>query len=220
MKFITELSFAILAGGLVHADVRTPVPPDPGDPAYSYLGRNQDGSAFFANNGEWVAFWFIRDPSCIPTDFNLLDRDDFTPAFPGGPPRPFLCPNTVKGFAIWKNGPPPIDFVPVQVSWQGLGAVPVWFAKLSEVQATVADDKLTITEIQALPSLRKGVAKVFEEVSHIGLYRPQGEGNGSIEAVANGLLGDGTPFQLEFREMGVKNGGGISYVRHVRIDFK
>ena len=41
-----------------------------------------------------------------------------------------------------------------------------------------------------------------------------------MEAVANGVLGDGTPFQLEFREMGVKNGGGVSYVRHVRIDFK
>ena len=80
--------------------------------------------------------------------------------------------------------------------------------------------QLTINEIQALPSLRKGVAKVFEEVELFGLYRPQGEGNGSIEAVANGVLRDGTPFQLEFREMGVKNGGGVSYVRHVRIDFK
>ena len=220
MKLITKLSFAILAGGLVQADVRTPVPPDPGDPAYTYLQRNQDGSAFLVNNGEWVAFWFIRDPGCIPADFNLLDTDDFTPAFPGGPPRPFLCPNTVNGFAIWKNGPPPIDFVPIQVSWHGLGAVPVWFARLSEVQAAVADNKLTITEILALPSLRKGSANVFDEVTHPGAYRPQGAGNGSIEAVANGVLGNGTRFQLEFREMGVKDGGGVSYVRHVRIDFK
>src|SRR5512132_3289719 len=104
MRFLSKLSFVIMAVGLVQADVRTPIPPDPGDPAYSYLGRNQDGWAFFANNGVWVAFWFIRDPNFIPADFNLLDTTDFSPAFPGGPPRPFLCPNTVKGFAIWRNG--------------------------------------------------------------------------------------------------------------------
>jgi len=220
MRFLKGIGFGILAGGLVQADVRTPVPPDPGDPTYTYLQRYQDGSAFLVNDGEWVAFWFIRETGCIPADFNLLDAVDFTPAFPGGPPRPFLCPNTVKGFAIWKNGPPPIDFVPTQVSWQGLGAVPVWFAKLSEVRAAAADNQLTITEILALPSLRKGFASVFEEVIHPGANRPQGEGNGSIEAVANGVLADGTRFELEFREMGVKDGGGVSYVRHVRIDFK
>ena len=119
-----------------------------------------------------------------------------------------------------KDGPPPINFVPTQISLHGLGAVQVWFAKLSEVQAAAADHNLTITEILALPSLRKGSARVFEEVGHPGMYRPQGAGNGSIEVTASGALENGAPFQVEFREMGVKDGNGVSFVRHVRIAFQ
>ena len=221
MKFAKVLSLGILAvAGVVHADVRTPVPPDPGPPLYTDVQRLQDGSPYFFHNNEWAAFVFLRDPSCVPPSFNLLDTVDFTPAFPGGPPRPFLCPLTVSGFAIWKNGPPPIDFVPVQASWHGLGAVPVWFARLSEVQAAVADDNLTISEILALPSLRKGLARIYEEVNHPGAFRPQGAGNGSLEVVASGVLEGGGLFQLEWREMGVINGGGASFIRHARIDFR
>ena len=51
------------------------------------------------------------------------------------------------------------------------------------------------------------------------MFRPQGEGNGSIEVVANGTLDDGTSFQLEWRDMGKKGGDGQDFVRHVRIAF-
>jgi hypothetical protein len=201
------------------ADVRTTSPPDPGAPLYTYLQRNNDGSPFFAHDSEWVAIWFFRDPNCIPMDFNLLNTLDFTPAFPGGPPRPFLCPLTVRSFFIWKNGPFPIDSVPLQESDSG-NAVPVWFVKVADFQAAAADDQVTIGEILAMPSLRKGTARTFESVDHFGAYRPQGTGNGSIETTANGTLQDGTAFQVEFREMGVKNGDGVSFVRHIRIDFR
>jgi hypothetical protein len=200
------------------ADVRVAFPPG-GPPSYTYLQRNADGSPFSAHTDDWVAIWFFRDPGCIPADFNLLDTVDFTPAFPGGPPRPFLCQLTVSGFDIWKNGPPPIDSIPLQESDKG-DAVPVWFVKLAEFRTAGADDKITITELKSLPSLRTGTARTFETVDHFGAYRPQGEGNGSIEATASGTLQDGTSFQVEFREMGVKNGGGVSFVRHVRIEFK
>jgi hypothetical protein len=99
-------------------------------------------------------------------------------------------------------------------------AVPVWFVKVADFQAAAADDQVTIAEILAMPSLRKGTAHTFESVDHFGAYRPQGQGNGSIETTANGTLQDGTAFQVEFREMGVKNGGGVSFVRHIRIDFR
>lgn len=186
---------------------------------YTYLQRNTDDSAFFAHDTEWAAIWFFRDPNWIPADFNLLDAVDFTPAFPGGPPRPFVCPLTVSGFAIWKNEPFPIDSAPVQESGNGK-SVPVWFVKVAELQAAAADDNLTIGEILAMPSLRKGTARTFESIDYFGKYRPQGEGNGSIEVTANGTLQDGKAFQVEFREMGVKDEGGVSYVRHVRIDFQ
>jgi hypothetical protein len=52
------------------------------------------------------------------------------------------------------------------------------------------------------------------------VFRPQGPGNGSIHVTASGALEDGTSFQLEWLEMGVKNGGGQTFVRHTRIAFK
>jgi hypothetical protein len=61
------------------------------------VGRLDDGSPYFFHDDQWAAFVFLRLPSCVPADFNLLDQADFTPAFPGGPPRVFGCALTVDG---------------------------------------------------------------------------------------------------------------------------
>jgi hypothetical protein len=120
------------------------------------------------------------------------------------------------GHAILKD---PGDFIPVQAVLKGLGAVPVWFVKLSEVQPILAGNKLTTTQLLACPSLRKGVATQYSEVDLFGMFRPQGEGNGSIEVVANGSLDNGGSFELEWRDMGKKGGDGQDFVRHARIAF-
>ena len=132
---------------------------------------------------------FLRLPGCVPADFNLLDQADFTPAFPGGPPRVFGCALTVDGQAIFKS---PDDFVPIQANLKGLGAVPVWFVKLSEIRSILAGNQLTIGQLLASQSLRKGLANLYEEVDMPGTSRPQGQGNGSIHVVAGGSLEDGT----------------------------
>jgi hypothetical protein len=186
-------------------------------PYYTDVQRLDDGTPDYFHDDQWAAFVFLRLPSCVPVDFDLLDGADFTPAFPGGPPRSFTCPLTVDGFAIFKD---PSDFVPIQANLKGLGAVPVWFAKLSEVQTVLAGNKLTITQLLAIPSLRKGFANLYDEIVQPGVFRPQGEGNGSIHVTASGFLEDGTSFQLEWVEMGVKNGNGQTFVRHARIAFK
>jgi hypothetical protein len=123
-------------------------------------------------------------------------------------------------FCDLEKWPSPLDFIPLEEHDQGLGAVPVWFVKLSEIQAATADNKLTITEILAMPSLRKGLASEFQLVELYGGLRPQGFGNGSIEVTAKGLFQDGTPFQFEFKEMGKKDGNGVSFTRNVRIEFQ
>jgi hypothetical protein len=66
-------------------------------PFYTGVGRLEDGSPYFFHDDRWAAFVFLRLPSCVPADFNLLDQADFTPAFPGGPPRVFGCALTVDG---------------------------------------------------------------------------------------------------------------------------
>jgi hypothetical protein len=95
-----------------------------------------------------------------------------------------------------------------------------WFVKLSEVQAILAGNSLTASQLLASPSLRKGLANQYNEVNLPGKYRPQGAGNGSTKVVASGFLEDGTAFQFEWLDMGVKNGGGQDFIRHVRIVFE
>ena len=105
-------------------------------------------------------------------------------------------------------------------SAQGLGAVPIWFVRWSDLQAAVQDDKLTIGELQSMPSLLIGSATFYEAVQHPGAFRPQGFGNGKILVVAHGTLMDGRSFQFEIREIGKKDGEGESFTRSNRIDLQ
>jgi hypothetical protein len=201
------------------ANVRTAIPSEnPGPPAYSQIQRAIGPYPFFIpHTDEWAAIPFLRNTACVPPNFNLLDFNDFTPAFPGGPPRPFVCPLTAEGFALWKNGPPPIDFVPIFSELHGTGSVPVWFVSWAELLAAVADDNLTLAELSAMGSLQVGYADFYNETVQPGVNRPQGPGNGKIEINALGILLDGRSFQLSIREMG---DDGISLLRHARIEFR
>jgi hypothetical protein len=191
-----------------NAAVRTNFPEEnPGPPIYAFLEKPPLGEIF--RDGDWVAIPFVRDPSCIPSNFNLLDGADI--------PAAFGCTLTVAGFAIWKNGPAPIDPVPVFAHYTGLGAVPVWFVSWADLQWAMADDILTINEIKSLPSLLMGTAEIFEAVEQPGLLRPQGFGNGKIEIGAHGTLVDGRAFIFTSREMGVDQ---VSRQRHTKIEFK
>jgi hypothetical protein len=215
MKCTVVICLGILSGlYVIYADTLTRVITPP---YYTDTGRLADGSPYYFHDDQWSAFVFLRQPSCVPADFDLLNGADFTPVFPGGPPRVFDCALTVAGTAILKS---PDDFVPIQANLKGLGAVPVWFVSMTEIQAILAGDKLTITQLLACHSLRKGTATLYDEVDLPGTFRPQGQGNGSIHVTASGEVEDGASFQLEWREMGVKNGDGQSFVRHARIAFK
>ena len=177
---------------------------DPGPPFYTLVERT-----FLPHTDEWAPIVFVRDPACVPSDFNLLDQLDV--------PASFGCASKVEGHVTYKNGPPPIDLAPWQVLMRGSGAVPVWFVSWSALQAATADDKLTILEILAMLSLRKGTASTFEMTQQPGPMRPQGAGNGKIEFVARGSLEDGKSFSMELREMGVDQ---VSVLRHIAIEFK
>jgi hypothetical protein len=191
----------------MRAAVRVTIPsPDPGPPFYASIAQPPGGQIF--HDEEWAAIPFLRETSCVVADSNLLDGFD---------PRAFGCRLAVHGFAIYKNGPFPIDPVPVYALLMGDGAVPIWFVRWSELQAAIADDELTVDELASLPSLLIGSASFFEYVNHIGVLRPQGAGNGKIEIASSGTLEDGRDFQFSVREMGVDQ---ISTLRHVRIEFR
>lgn len=70
----------------------------------------------------------------------------------------------------------------------------MWFFSLSEIEAAVADDMLTIGELEALPSLRKGSATYYREI-----LRPSGSPSqrpNGIRVTARGELEDGSDFKV------------------------
>jgi hypothetical protein len=158
---------------------------------------------------EWAPIIFVRDPTCLPTGFNLLDQLDI--------PKAFECGLTVQGHVTYKNGPPPVDLAPWQVVMRDAGSVPIWFVPWPALQAAIADDDLTITELSAIQGKLMGVATQFELTQQPGPMRPQGLGNGKIELTARGSLSNGTSFAVELREMGVDQ---VSTLRHIRIEFR
>jgi hypothetical protein len=204
---LLALTVGVVSLETTQAAVRVRIPSDdPGPPFYASIAQPPGGQIF--HNGEWAAIPFLRATDCVLPDSNLLDDFDLTA---------FSCRLTVHGFAIYKNGPPPIDPVPVYAFFMGNRAVPIWFVRWSELQAAIADDELPIGELAALPSLLVGSASFFEYVNQIGVLRPQGPGNGKIEIAASGALDDGRDFQFSVREMGVDQ---ISTLRHIRIEFR
>ena len=142
------------------------------------------------HNDEWAVIVFYRPASCIPADFNLLDFFDY-PTATG--PGAFGCnPPTTDSKEFWRNGPG-IDPAPILAKFRGLGAVPIWFVDWSELEAAVADDVLTIGELEALPSLRQGSADYYRETLRPGestSTRPSG-----IQLIARGELTDGSRFR-------------------------
>jgi len=188
-KFIDVFAAALLCGAIAaDAAIRIEVPEQgPGIPAYARInGEPLSIRPYVIQDGTWAAIPFYRLPECVPRDFNLLSFFDI--------PRAFSCPLTVRGFEIWKNGLPPVDFAPIQTELRGVGAVPIWFVRWSELQGAIADGTLTVTELWTLPSLRIGTASFFQESLH-PVEAPAGRG--SLQIVAHGLLSNGTSFQLE-----------------------
>jgi hypothetical protein len=182
---------------------RIEVPRDhPGNPFYALIFNGLEPESphfFFPRDGEWGAAAFERELGCVPPDFNLLEEFDFTPAFPGGPPRPFLCPLTVSGFQIWDNPPSPlpVDPGPIMVVSHGLGAVPVVFARWTEIEAAMADGVLTLPELLGLPSALVGTADHFMAEYVNG--PPPGD-RLMNKLIARGLLPDGRTFRVQANE--------------------
>jgi hypothetical protein len=200
---LMALVFSMLMAGVVgvaDAAVRETVPEEgPGPPYYARLERTG-----VPHTEEWAAIVFYRDPECVREDFNLLDFFDV--------PDAFGCRLTVEGFQIWKNGPPPVDPAPIHGKWRGLGAVPVWLVSWPELETAIADDKLTMPELEGLPSLQKGSASLYQETLHPLQMHPVGK----MQIVALGDLPDGSSFQVQVSGQTIK---GTPYFRHVRIAF-
>lgn len=165
---------------------------DPGPPLYaSGLGGGFPGFGAVRTNGEWAAITFVREPSCVPDSFNLLSGPDV--------PQAFLCPLTIEG-KLWRRDL--TDPNPLQARQEGLGAVPIYFVLLSELEAATADDQLTIVELNSLPSLVIGHAHAHRDVIQ---FPAHGARAGQHSTVSRGDLTDGRSFQFSGVIRGTEN---------------
>ena len=177
----------------------------PGEqPGPRYYALFQRG--FVPNDDGWVGIVFVRSPSCIPAGFNLLDWFD-------SPPRAWACALTVEGEAWWHDVlvPPPY-----QTHERGTGAVPVYFVRLSELQAAIADDVITIGELESLPSLLIGAATFLEHITH-NTNQPTNHGHETL--VSRGLLEDGRSFEFRYNEKFLPE-TDVHVFPNVKIEFK
>jgi hypothetical protein len=207
MKRRTVASVAVavlgLGGMAVSANVLLRFSPElgGGPPFYARI-ELVDGQMLAHHDATWTAITFYRDPAGVPGDFDLLQLFDA--------PRAFDVPMVIEGFEIWRNGPWAGDASPIEVSSYGLGAVPIWFVRWDELQSTVnANDRLTVADLESLPSLIKGSASRFKEVLHP--FQSAVQTKTQIEA--SGTLPDGRSFAFQAEET-------HNRLNHVRIAFK
>jgi len=120
---------------------------------------------------------------------------------------------TVEGEAWWHDvsAPPPF-----QTHERGLGAVPVYFVRWSELEGAIADDVLTIGELETLPSLLIGEASFLEHITH-NTNQPTNHGHETL--VSRGLLEDGRSFEFRYNEKFLPETGEHVFP-NVKIEFK
>ena len=186
----------------------------PGPPFYSPI---QPG--WFPMTDEWAAVPWLRATACVPAGFNILNLLDLTilfpPAVPFPGPRPFFCPLTVEGHEIWNTDPPDPVAGPLNVVMKGLGGVPIYFVRTTQLLPAIADGVLTIADLEAMSSLRVGHASTFTLANQLGTARGR-PGAGKIDIVAHGTLADGTSFFFQTAE----GPPGQEAIVHTRIQFR
>ncbi len=148
-----------------------------GPPWYADFGRD-----FIPTNGRDVAIVFWRDPDKVPEDFNLLDFFD--------PPRAFGESFLLTGTEYHEGEVTP--GTPPKVStYENAEPLPVYFVSDAELRQEIADDRLTISDLKAFESLRKGMADHSRHYIILNTFS---------STAATGALEDGTSFFLNVFE--------------------
>lgn len=156
--------------------------PDPGMPMYARL-LMQLNQVY--HTSEWAVIPFYRSPDQIPADFNLLNGFDFPgPSGPGA----FGVPLLVSGFYLIEPNAPLGTFPRLSVIKSD--GVPVWIVSWAALEAAIADQQLTISELAALAPM-KGVGSYSETL------RPR-IGQHLVVFDAKGVLEDGRRYDVHF----------------------
>jgi hypothetical protein len=104
---------------------------------------------------------------------------------------------------------------PVLAEWRGLGAVPVYFVREAELADAIADDLLTVDELENLPSLQIGHATRYQFIQHNSgqVQASRTKRPGHTRTVAHGVLLDGRSFQFNLTTLDNR-------ITSIKIEFK
>ena len=94
--------------------------------------------------------------------------------------------------------------------------MPVWFVSWPELEGAMADDSLTIGELEGMESLMTGSASSYSETLHP--YDPSWTRNSMIEYEAHGLLADGRSFKVH--ALAVTPYHNAKWLENINIIFK
>jgi N-acetylneuraminic acid mutarotase len=153
----------------------------PGAPWYAGFGRY-----FIPTDGNRAAIVFMRDTTCIPPEFNLLDEENI--------PAAFGCPVLFRGREWWHE--PFVDF-PFKYVLENIGSVPVYFVDLVELIDEISDDRLTWGELANFSSLKIGQAMYVKDEA-LNSNAPDSDGKGYGEMTAMGRLEEGGEFYVHW----------------------
>jgi hypothetical protein len=191
------LAVALVCVGVAWAagNTRIEITQDFGPPAYHDFGNLAfvEGELFAIHDDEWALIVFVRDPSGIPDDFDLLnDFDDDV----------LDAEVLIDGFIeVDDEG----NLLMTQI--QGIDEVPIWFMSWEELQDATQDGTLEMGELEDMESLVKGTADFYEEKNHVfGVHNVS-----HLAFVAEGTLDEGGTFQVEAVEVDLD-------LKQVRID--
>jgi hypothetical protein len=167
-------------------------------PFYSRTEPIASVGGFGYRTDDWAAVVFYRDPDCVPPGFDLFQFYDV--------PGAFGCAPTVDGFALHVE---PIGVTPPKVSQLNGDAVPIWFVPWTAFQAAIADEVLTMAELEAMSGLVKGVATQFRE----HLTSIENHPAPMINITARGYIEGGGSFRYNVSWSGLT----VADVKHVSI---
>ena len=150
---------------------------------------------------EWgIIYFYVKDPSVIPEDFNLMSFFDF---------RALGVDFAVQGSSWWEEGN---QMAPYVSKLEENGPVPFWIITSDQAKQAAKDGIITMVELRDLNPI-KGYANDFFEI-----LRPFGGGapvNG-ILTNASGQLENNKTFNFLFR---TKVPGGDIEKGTMRVEF-
>jgi hypothetical protein len=112
-------------------------------------------------------------------------------------PAAFECPILFRGQEWWHE--PFVDF-PFKYVYVNDGSVPVYFVDLTELNSEIADDQLTLGELEAFSSLKVGQATYGkDDVLNSNAPDSDGKGHGVLTAIGT-LEGSGEFFYVHWHE--------------------